>query len=316
MRNLRNYLILVLVLILVAIAFKTVEAQNGGEEHFPGNIVLTGKFLDYYLSVPEHDLLFGNPVSNELEMNGKRVQYFDRARFELNETDANPKVQLAPLGYFVYNETKTTPIDMSIFPSPTCRFFPKTGFRVCYAFLQFYDEHNGPVYFGNPVSDMVSENGQTVQYFEYARFEYRYNMPVFLKVGLTNIGLLAMKNYYGTAPMPNPNPIGPGNLPEASVIQARAFVSRALVAPGTPNTLYAVVQLPDFKGVDQAKVNVTVVIGDKSTVLPAAETDADGIARIEIPAFDLAPRQTVELQVVVNYSGQTVKTSTWFRIWY
>ncbi len=314
MRKPRNYLLFVLVLILVAFAFKTVEAQNGGGDYSPGKIVLTGKFLEYYLSVPEHDFLFGNPVSTELEMNGKRVQYFDRARFELSETDIDPQVKLAALGYFVYDETKTTPIDVAFSPSPTCRLFPKTGYRVCYAFLQFYDEHNGPMYFGDPVSNMVSENGQLVQYFEYARFEYRFNMPVDMKVGLTNIGRLAMKNYYGTAPMPHY--IGLATLPTATTIQARAFVSRALVAPGAPNTLYAVVQLQDFTGVENAKVNVTVVTSGKTTRLPAAETDADGIARIDIPAFDLAPRQTVELQVVVNYEEQTVKTSTWFRIWY
>ena len=314
MRNRGNYLLFVIVLILAALAFNTVEAQDGGDINFPGNVVLTGEFLKYYRSVPEHQLLFGNAISNEMDMNGKRVQYFDRVRFELTMTDKGPQVQLAPLGYFLYDETKTSSSEVPII-STNCRYFPKYGHKVCYSFLQFYDEHNGQVYFGSPVSEMITENGQFVQYFEYARFEYRYNMPADMKVGLTSLGLLSMKRNYGTAPMPYFN-IGSLKSVEVTTIQARAFVSRALVAPGSTNTLYAVVQFPDYKGVADAKVNVSILIGDKATSLPVANTDEDGIAKIEIPAFDLAPQQTVELQVVVNYEEQSVKTSTWYRVWY
>jgi hypothetical protein len=317
MRNKRKYLLLVLVLILVAFAFKTAEAQNGGEEVFPGNYILKGKFLEYYRSVPEAQLLFGNAISDEKDMNGTPVQYFDRARFELVETDHGSQVQLAQLGYFVYDESTTQPIDET-FPSSTCRYFPKYGHRVCYSFLQFYDEHNGQEYFGSPLSDMVIENGQYVQYFDNARFEYRFNMPPDMRVGLTNIGLLEMIKLYGRGQKLTSN-IGSGNLPEvtaANRIQARAFVSRALVAPGSPNTLFVVVQLPDYTGVAKAKVNVSVVIGDKITSLPTAETDEDGIARFELPGYDLASRETVQLQAIVNSGNQTITTSTWFRIWY
>jgi hypothetical protein len=315
MRNWRKYIALFFVLILVGFAFNTAEAQNGGELNFLDDVVVTGDFLKFYRSAPDPQLLFGNAISNVLDMNGTPVQYFDRARLELKENDKGLlQVQLAPLGYFFYKETNTTPVE-ELFPSSTCRYFPVTGHRVCYDFLRFYDTNNGSVYFGNPLSEMVYENGQIVQYFENARFVYRHNMPGDMKVGLTDIGRLAMIRNLGTAPKPIISEI-PGASLDIFAIQARAYVSRALVAPGSPNTLYVVVHLPDFKGVKNAKVNVSMLNGDKVIGQAAAVTDADGIAKIEIDGFDLAPRQTVQLQVVVSYAEQTNKTSTWYRVWY
>ena len=314
MRNWRRYIAFILVAILVVFAFNTVEAQIAGEDQFPGNIILSGDFYKFYHGAPDPQLLFGNAISNVMDEAGTPVQYFDRARFELKETDQGLQVQLARLGFFQASLSST---DAST--STTCRYFPTTGHRVCYDFLQFYNRYDGEIYFGDPVSEMIPENGQLVQYFEYARFEYRFNMPANQRVGLTNIGRLAMKKKYGTAPLPVPPYAGPARLAEVDpihAIHARAFVSRALVAPGSTNTLYVVVQLPDYKGVTQAKVNVTIQVGDKTTSLPMQVTNADGIAKIEIPAFDLEPRETVQLMAVVNYGEQTVKTSTWYRIWY
>ena len=310
MRNWRSFIAFLLVLILVVFAFNTAEAQNGGEQHFPGNYVVTGEFLKFYLSAPDPQLLFGNAISNVMIEAGTPVQYFDRARFELKETEKGPQVELATLGSFL------SPTDSEESPaSATCRYFPKTGHRVCFDLLQFYNEYDGPKYFGNPESEMISERGQLVQYFEYARFEYHFNMAPGLKVGLTNIGQLAMKKRYSTAPQTSPDIIF-GKLREVTDIQARAYVSRALVSPGSTNTLYVVVHLPDFTGVAQANVNVSVQIGDQTTDLAVQETDEDGIAKIEIPAYDLKPRETVQLIVEVNYGEQTVKTSTWYRFWY
>lgn len=313
MRTWGKYLAFLLVFILAAFAFNTAQAQNGGEEHFPGGVVLKGEFLKFYRSVPERQLLFGNAISNELDMNGTRVQYFDRARFELRDNGKGVEVTLAPLGTIHIDASKTKPLEET-FPSMTCRYFPKFGHRVCYSFLQFYDEHNGPVYFGGPITEMVYEGGQYVQYFENARFEYRYNMPSDMKVGLTNLGRLAMKKYYGPSKIPSVN--SPIIQEKATDIQARAYVSHALVAPGAANTLFVVVRLSDYKAVTGAQVNASILIGDKLTRLPIVSTDSDGIAKIAIPAFDLAPKQVVQLQVTVNFKEQTVKTSTWYRIWY
>ncbi len=313
MRTWGKYLAVVFVFILAAFAFNTAQAQNGGDEHFPGGVVLTGEFLKYYRSVPERQLLFGNAISNELDMNGTRVQYFDRARFELKDNGRGVEVTLAPLGTLYIDLSKTAPLEETI-PSMTCRYFPKFGHRVCYRFLQFYDEHNGPVYFGDPITEMVYEGGQYVQYFENARFEFRFNMPSDMKVGLTNIGRLAMKKYYGPSAIPSLN--SPIIQVKATDIQARAYVSHALVAPGAANTLFVVVRLPDYTAVADAQVNASILIGDKLTRLPVVSTDAYGIAKIAIPAFDLAPKQVVQLQVTVNFKEQTVKTSTWYRIWY
>jgi uncharacterized protein YkwD len=50
--------------------------------------------------------------------------------------------------------------------------YPATGHSVNGAFLRFFDSYGGVKTFGYPISDPVTENGRTVQYFERQRFEY------------------------------------------------------------------------------------------------------------------------------------------------
>ena len=164
MRNLRNFFMIAIFVLGVVLTNGTVLAQNGDEEQFPNGFVVRGEFLRFYNSAPDPWLLFGYPISSEMDMNGKRVQYFDRARFELTTNDKGSKIALANLGWSLYDEANV--VSSHVPPSPTCRFFPKNGHNVCYNFLKFYDANNGPLYFGEPVSDVIQLGGQMVQYFD------------------------------------------------------------------------------------------------------------------------------------------------------
>ncbi|MBV9791297.1 MAG: hypothetical protein JOZ51_24085 [Chloroflexi bacterium] len=49
--------------------------------------------------------------------------------------------------------------------------FPETGHRVSGRFLQFWRQQGGLAVFGYPLTDQLTENGRSVQYFERQRFE-------------------------------------------------------------------------------------------------------------------------------------------------
>ena len=173
MRTLRNLTLLIFLVLSMLLSVHSAEAQSGAEERFPNGFVVRGEFLKFYRAAPDPWLLFGNPISDEIESNGKRLQYFERARFELVNTSKGLKLQLTNLGQLLYDEKQAVPANIPT-NSPTCRFFPKYGRSVCYKLLQFYDANNGPVYFGEPISNAELRDGRIVQYFENARLGGRF----------------------------------------------------------------------------------------------------------------------------------------------
>jgi lipoprotein-anchoring transpeptidase ErfK/SrfK len=55
---------------------------------------------------------------------------------------------------------------------PRTVLIPETGHTVDGVFLDVWREWGGATAFGNPITPELTENGRTVQYYEYARFEY------------------------------------------------------------------------------------------------------------------------------------------------
>ena len=133
-------------------------------------------FADFY---QQHGGLtvFGYPISEPMQVNGRTVQWFERARLEVwPEFAGTPyAVQSGRLGVeFTQGRSFA---QQSFFPSrPDLRFFAETGHAVGEPFLSFWQQNGGLDMFGYPISDAVPENlsdGQihTVQYFERARLE-------------------------------------------------------------------------------------------------------------------------------------------------
>jgi lipoprotein-anchoring transpeptidase ErfK/SrfK len=55
---------------------------------------------------------------------------------------------------------------------PRTVLIPETGHTIDGVFLDVWREWGGAAAFGNPITPELTENGRTVQYYEYARFEY------------------------------------------------------------------------------------------------------------------------------------------------
>ena len=136
---------------------------------------LAGGFLDYWWQHGQVTI-FGFPITEEVIENGRTVQYFERARFEYFPEHAGTRyeVQLGHLGRQLAEgrtEPPFQPLGL-VSDTPTRAYFDATGHTVGNAFKLFWEDNDGLLNFGYPISEEFAENGRTVQYFERARFEY------------------------------------------------------------------------------------------------------------------------------------------------
>ncbi|HWQ12487.1 MAG TPA: hypothetical protein VNL77_06800 [Roseiflexaceae bacterium] len=224
--------------------------------------------------------LFGFPITEEyFRSDGRIVQYFQRARFEL--ASANPVVvELGQLGREVTGDR--------IFPQPVPfqtsrqrRYFPETGYSLKGLFRQTWEGRGGVRIFGYPISEEINENinGQwlLVQYFERARFELR------LYPSRVELGLLGQQ----LAPIQLRDPWPPGIAPE-----------RPLNEDGTPRP-------PPFRPGAAANLRVVFEGGRDGTFRVEGEGFRPGErVRFFLEAPDCRCRvQAIEQQPLADVNG-------------
>jgi uncharacterized protein YkwD len=126
-------------------------------------------FFDKYGGVN----IFGYPISAEVVENGRRVQYFERQRFEHNPGAAGTsnEVQLTRLGVEM-TRGKLLATVAPFTSTPSRVYIPHTRHSLSAAFLRYWRAHGNVRVLGYPISEPMVENGRTVQYFERARMEY------------------------------------------------------------------------------------------------------------------------------------------------
>lgn len=121
---------------------------------------------------------FGYPISQLLTVNGRQVQWFERARLEYWPEYQNTPYQVQPglLG-LEYTSAREFPKQAFFTNRPGLRYFGETSHGVGGKFLDFWEAHGGLDVFGYPISDEVveilPETGRyhTVQYFQRVRME-------------------------------------------------------------------------------------------------------------------------------------------------
>lgn len=307
---------IVLALILVSVGQPVIAAQDTGPEWFPQTQhSIRGEFLKFYHSVSDPLTLFGFPITDEYyDQTGVLTQYFQRARFDLQNTDHGPVVSLANLGWLLYDDTGQ-PYNIQQ-TGPTCRLFPATSKTVCYAFLQFYDTYQGEKFFGDPISGLEIRDGMIVQYFSKVRMEWHANLPEGRKVRLTQLGRTAFGMINGNYQTLNGSPILVRS--PVSSITARAFVRDALIGANSTQTVYLIVQDQDNQPVAGVTVTVQVIRPDGS-VFPMnilESTGPDGVMQIPLTVGDFSPRQVIQVVITASFEDKTAVANTWFRIWY
>ncbi|HET9015631.1 MAG TPA: L,D-transpeptidase family protein [Thermomicrobiaceae bacterium] len=217
-------LVLIVVTAIVAAGFGgfSVPAARAASSILPAEVYFsqTGHNLggDFLSAWQDNGglMVFGYPISEPITENGRTVQYFERARFELHPEYAGTRyvVEASLLGDWATQSERSTP---PFQPRPTnstgdsnCTFYPETGHYLCNGFRNYWEQNGGLWVYGYPISEEFQQKnpdtGQTytVQYFERARFEYHpENAGTPYEVLLGRLGAsYAAAQGVNTAPVP------------------------------------------------------------------------------------------------------------------
>jgi hypothetical protein len=240
------------------------------------------------------------------------VQYFYRTRFELI-TDAlgNSRVQLTPLGQALYKPG----IPQNINNPAACQLFTSTGYSVCFQFLDFYRANGGPERFGKPISPFEFHGDLLVQYFEYARFEWRTD-GFKGRVVPTDLGRIYF--YEIGEDLSLDDPVSP---PDATInpilsIKARAFVAKSITRANGDQTVFVIVQSQTNQTIPNANGTATIRLPDGTTQQVDFTTNQRGVAQFSFSFSNQKAGELVTIEIVVGLPGLTTTTKTSFRIWF
>ena len=308
---------LIAILLFMAILLSgagSAVAQSPSVQFFPetGHHV-RGDFLRFYNSVKNPGLIFGYPITEQITArDGRTVQYFQRARFELRtDLPEQQQIQLTPVGQVLYR-----PADqLKLNNTAGCDPFP-TGHSVCFAFLDFFKANGGTAQFGNPISPFEFHDNLIVQYFERARFEWRADRPEGQRVVLTDLG-----RFYFDQLGEDPALLRPVQPLDATInpvlsIKANAFVAQSLTRSTGQQTVYVIVQSQTLQAVSNASGKVTVHWPDGRTEDYFFTTNSAGLGTVTFNFSDQKEGELVLIDVTVVHQGLGSTTRTSFRVWF
>ncbi|HKY56028.1 MAG TPA: hypothetical protein VJM08_17060, partial [Anaerolineales bacterium] len=274
-----RFVIPFIALTVMMVPWGPAKAQAADVQYFPetGHSI-RGDFLQFYNEAKDPKLVFGYPLTEQISSrDGKTVQYFQRARFErTTSVFGNHHVQLTLLGRAVYQPGD----QLNINTSSGCQLF-STGYRVCFAFLDFYKANGGTAQFGNPISPFEYRENLIVQYFEKARFEWRADRPEGQRVVLTDLGRIYF-DLLGEDPahLKSTNPLDATINPVLS-LRVRAYVLRSIMLSSGEQTVYVIVQSQTLQAVPNAAGKATIRWPDGKTSDYYFNTNNVGIGSFE-----------------------------------
>lgn len=310
----RKIAVLLLFLGMILPGVRSAAAQAESVRFFPetGHHV-RGDFLSFFSRAPDPILVFGYPITEQItSRDGKTVQYFQRARFELRMDLPEPeRVQLTSLGQALYRPGD----QLNLSNTAGCSPFP-TGYSVCFAFLDFFNASGGLPQFGNPISPFEFHENLIVQYFERARFEWRADRPEGQRVVLTDLG-----RYYFDYLGEDPADLKPVDPLDATInpilsIKASAFVAKPLTGSSGQQTVYVIVQSQTLQPVSNATGRATVHWSDGRAEDYFFTTNRAGLGTVTFSFADQKQGELVTIDLAVVYLGMGNTTRTSFRIWF
>lgn len=310
----RRLLASTVALALMLLSWGQTSAQTGDVQYFPetGHNV-RDDFLKHYRSVADPTLVFGYPITEQIvSLDGRTVQYFQRARFELNAGLPEPlRIQLSPLGRSTYVPGRQLNIDHAT----ACQLFP-TGYRVCFTFLDFYRAHGGAEQFGNPISPFEFHDSLIVQYFEKARFEWRADRPEGQRVVITDLGRIYFDQL--GEDKTRLRPLEPLNATINAILEVRvrAFVANTVARSSGEQTVHIMVQNQTLHAISGATGKVIVRWPDGRVEEFFFTTNNLGLGSVSFDFRDQQPGELVPIEVIVTYGGLAGSTRASFRIWY
>jgi hypothetical protein len=311
MNGIRRFFLPILTFIIVVTAWQPAQAQSTDVQFFPdtGHNV-RGIFLKFYKAVRDPQLVYGYPITEQMtSRDGKTVQYFQRARFEMTPTQS---VQLSALGLLTYQPKSP----MTITNPNACQMFPPGKYPVCLTFLDFYKAKGGVNQFGYPISPFESSDGLIVQYFQFSRFEWRADRPADQRVVISDLGRIYFAQLQEDSAL-----LKAINPPDATInpvlsMNVRAFVLKAVTLKSGQQTIYVIAQNQISKPLSNASGEALVQLPDGTSQKVLFTTNASGIAIVSFNFNSQKSGELVPIDVTVNYQGIIGTTKTSFMIWF
>ena len=306
---------------------------------------ISGRFASYWRDGGGL-AIFGLPLSpsqkEEVGDQSYRVQYFERARFELHSDLARPYDVL--LGRIGVDRLAARGLDWATFPKgdpAAAHFFSETGHAIAPQFWGFWSTHGlefdgnkraisipeAVALFGFPVSEAQMENGEDgnmylTQWFERARFEYHpQNQPPYdVLLGRLGADLVAQQAIISPPPPPQglpgiPTPIG-ACIANAPIAAEGAQAWMTVPEPTTIDQFDSICARLIVNGAVVSGADVVAVAHyhNKSISSGKVSTGQDGVAEIGFKIGDehlALRRRTVIVDVTIttrdkhSYTAQT-----------
>ena len=314
---LRRTLTLVLTVCILSVSWvSSVHAQEAPTSKYfneTGHNV-KGEFLAFYNKNTNAIFLYGYPITEEfVDKNGRTLQYFQRARFELDTTQpAGQRVKLTQLGRQMY--VSTGPLNVS--NTLACRNYAETGFPVCFAFLEFFDQYGGVSQFGYPISGFEYHENMIVQYFEKARLEWQPWKPEGQRVIVSNLGRMYFDSLGEDPGLLTP--VKPLSETTTTIIslQVRAFVWKAVTLASDSQLVFVIVQDQNLQPVANASCTTLVHWPDGRTEAIPLTTNTNGVGIVPLSFMNQPYGSLIYTDVTCTYGSFKTNTTTSFRIWY
>jgi hypothetical protein len=313
---LRQSLTLIFVFCLLGTSWGSVYAQTPENKYFTetGHNV-NGDFLKFYNSNPNATFLYGYPITEEFtSKDGKKAQYFQRARFEYrSDLPEGQRVQVTPLGSLTYVSTGPLNVAANTF---ACRTYSETGYAVCFAFLEFFDQYGSTTQFGYPISPFEYHENKIVQYFEKARLEWQPWKPEGQRVVVSDLGRVYFDKLGEDIGLIPPVKALDNTPQTISKLQIRAFVWKAVTLATDSQLIFVIVQDQNQQPVANASCTSVVHWPDKRHESFTLTTNTNGVGMIPLSFASQPYGSLIYTDVSCVYGGLTGNTTTSFRIWY
>lgn len=258
-------------------------------------------FVNFY-SQNGGNAVFGEAISDLcVDGTGRNIQYFER--FRLDQDPAGGSISVFPLGEWAF-ATSLAPTAVPGPASGQSRYFPEAGQQVEGDFLSFYDNINGPLLLGLPLSPQLTEGELRVQYFENGRLEWHPELSVALRV---QIGPLAQAHYAYAASQLNcallARPV-PAALLTAANVETNLNVP--ILYPGNNLEVYVTVTTPAGAPVEAADVTIEVTFDGQVTTTPLGQTNGEGKLNGPIVLENFSPGKDGTVEVLVSNPAGTL----------
>lgn len=308
MRKSSRIIWVAILLVVLVLAPQGAKAQTGGERKFPGGIILSGEWLAAWEASPDPYAEYGIPITRVMtSSSGDTVLYTQQARFRQTPDG----IVRDPLGSMLYTPGKPANFSLN---TGACKVYGHTGFHICYAFLQVYASHGAML--GAPLADPEEMNGRIVQAFEYGWLEWRPENPPDQRVIFIDLGRIAFDLWEKASLQQVPRDNAPVTSGEVDSLTAFTFVEKALLPAGTSQNVFVIASTADHTPLEGVAVQVVLKYANgREQGFISAVTDADGIARFNLPVQGKGDGQLVEVKASLSYGTLTAHASTSFRLW-